>query len=815
MNQRRAHSATGLPRLPRTPGETRLSALALLLLLLLAVPGHAQSPLGAADATLANGTLDRLALAPWTLTLHEPADVQGPDDLPALSQWERPGPGSDLRLGGVFGFDDRPHWLRVELRNDSDRVLPRVLVLHNVLTSDIRVYGEVAGSARRVFRTGATHPPEARPLASRYYAFPVKLAPHSTQVWWLRVESQKSMTLPLYLWQPEALDQSEAEDRLLYGSAFGAVTGLLLYNVILLAVLRQRNYFWYVLYGFFGLGSSIVVSGYHLLVPGGPLASASDGLDGFMLAMSGAALVQFIFGLFDVRSNLPRQVIPLRLLQAFWLASALAFVWRPVVVADLITLPSSLALGYIYVVVILAARRRLPGAWPLLTGLAVLFAGATCLLQYYAGNLAWSRFVAYAHPLGTALEMVLAALSLAAVVSRERELAAKARLDAEMEKVSTLQASEQQLERRVAERTGFLHTVLKELVEAKEAAEAASVTKDQLMANMSHELRTPINAITGTTFLLAQTGLSDQQRDYVERIRTASENLLRLVNRVLDLSALAEHRSTLNEAEFSLRDVLQNVAANLSRRAAARRLAFALEVDENLPDNLLGDAARLLQLIDNYADNALKFTEQGSVGISLERQGTNDDGVLLHCRVTDTGIGLSREQQSQLFQPLHQADGSKTRAYGGLGLGLALNREIAALMQGEVGVDSTPGEGSTFWFTVRLARGRRAVVEAAAGQQHPATGGVGSVVPDSVTAPEGAAIDRADAAPVDLEALCRRIEELLEDGDAEALQVINAHFATLTAGLGAPASELARAAADWDFDKALARLRAALAARER
>ena len=800
------------------PPAARLCLLWLLVAAALALPlsTRAEAPVEAADATLANGTLDRLALAPWTLTLHEPAGVRGLEDLPNLDQWAPAKPGTDLKLGGIFGFDARPHWLRVELRNGSDRVLPRVLVLHNVLTSKLSVYAEVPGSARRVFHTGATLAPETRPLASRYYAFPVKLAPRSTQVWWLRVESQKSMTLPLYLWQPEALEQSEAEDLLLYGGAFGAVMGLLLYNVILLAVLRQRNYFWYVLYGFFGLGASIVVSGYHLLLPGGPLAPLSDPLDGFMLALSGAALVQFMFGLFDIRSNLPRQVIPLRCLQAFWGMSALAFLWRPGAVSDVITLPSSLALGYVYFVVILAVKRRLPGAWPLLTGLTVLFAGATCLLQYYAGNLAWSRAVAFAHPLGTALEMVLAALSLAAVFNRERDQAAKARLGAEIEKVSILQASEQQLEQRVAERTGFLHTVLKELVDAKEVAETASATKDQLMANMSHELRTPINSITGTTFLLTQSGLNDLQQQYVSRIQTASKNLLRLVNRVLDLSALTEHRSTLTTLEFSLRELLHKLHLDLRKKAAAKQLAFRLVVDDALPDSLSGDPGRLLQLIDNYADNAIKFTEQGSVTVALELREQERSALLIYCAVTDTGIGLTEAQCAALFQSFHQIDGSKTRAYGGLGLGLALNQRIAELMQGEVGVSSQPGSGSTFWFTARMALGRRA-----------AGSDVGDLPPAHLEAAGG--MRDASGFPVDdpskpapardlaggLDAFCWRLEQLLEEGDAEAVQLVNANLDALTASVGpAAAGEVARAVGDWNFDKAIATLRAALAVRE-
>ena len=798
------------------PPAARLCLLWLLAVAALALPLsiRAEAPTLAADATLADGALERLALAPWTLSIPEPAGAKGPHDLPPLSSWESARPGSDIKLGGFLGFDSRPHWLRVELRNDSYQVLQRVLVLHHPGTSMLRVIGEVPGSAPREFLTGATLPASTRALDSRHFAFPVKLAPRSTQVWWLRVESQRSMTLPLYLWEPNAFEHREAQDLLFYGAAFGGLVALLLYNAILLFALRQKSYFHYSLYCLLALCASVEVTGYHLVLGNALFAPINDGLDGFFLAMTGAALVHFLIGLFDLAKTLPRHLKVLRGIQFFWLMAAPCFFWKTALVANIVTVPSSLALGYIYFVVANAVRQGLPGARALLLGLTVLFSGATVLLQFYAGNVAWSPLVAFAYPLGTALEMVLAALSLAAVINKTRDDAAKARLALETEKVALLRQSEQELEQRVGERTSFLHTVLKELVDAKEAAEAASVTKDQLMANMSHELRTPINSITGTTFLLGQSGLSDQQRTYVDRIQRAAENLLRLINRVLDLSALSEHRAALTRLEFSLRELVKKLALGAQKQAAARNLEFRMTVDEALPDSLLGDAERLYQLLDNYLDNAFKFTEGGAVTVNLALQAEDSEGIVLHGEVADTGIGLDAEQQLQLFQPLHQADGSRTRAYGGLGLGLALNREIAALMQGEVGVRSAPGAGSTFWFTVRVARGRRAIAEELAAADTGPTPGLGLL-------PAGSSRDLAASSPEtraaiaqDPKALIATLAGLLEEGDVEAAKLINANFAVLSAALGATAAgELAKAAADWDFDTAAEVLRAALATR--
>jgi signal transduction histidine kinase/CheY-like chemotaxis protein/HAMP domain-containing protein len=243
-------------------------------------------------------------------------------------------------------------------------------------------------------------------------------------------------------------------------------------------------------------------------------------------------------------------------------------------------------------------------------------------------------------------------------------------------------------------------------MDARQLAEASAKAKADFLANMSHEIRTPMNAIHGMSHLLQKTDLSVRQRDYVSKIQMSGEHLLGIINDILDFSKIEAGKLNMEEIEFEIDTVLENVANLIGEKASEKGLELIFDVAHDVPIMLCGDPLRLGQILINYGNNAVKFTERGNIKIVTRVRERTDTEVLLYFAICDSGIGISDEQKQQLFQSFHQADSSTTRRYGGTGLGLAICKQLAVLMGGEVGVDSVVDEGSTFWFTARLTIGK-------------------------------------------------------------------------------------------------------------
>lgn len=242
-----------------------------------------------------------------------------------------------------------------------------------------------------------------------------------------------------------------------------------------------------------------------------------------------------------------------------------------------------------------------------------------------------------------------------------------------------------------------------ELGEAKEAAEAASRAKSAFLANMSHEIRTPMNAIIGLTHLMLREASQPREMDRLSKIADSARHLLAVINDILDISKIEAGRLKLDAREFSPRELLAKVSDMLEERALAKGLTLRTRLDEALPLRLWGDSLRLQQALVNFVGNAIKFSSEGEILISLALLSDDGKQVTIKIEVVDHGIGMTPEQQVHLFEAFVQADESTTRKYGGTGLGLAINRHLARMMGGEVGVESAPGQGSRFWMQLRLA----------------------------------------------------------------------------------------------------------------
>lgn len=266
-----------------------------------------------------------------------------------------------------------------------------------------------------------------------------------------------------------------------------------------------------------------------------------------------------------------------------------------------------------------------------------------------------------------------------------------------------IEAQRDHLEELVESRTAALAI-------AKEAAESANHAKTIFLANMSHELHTPLNGIMGFTGLALGRATDPKLKEYLTKVGTAAENLLTLINGILDISRIEAERLALEHSIFRLDDILQNIANLMGPQAAAKGLALHIDAPPELANRMLqGDPLRLGQILLNLTGNGVKFTAAGSVAVRVVLVKETANSVALRFEIQDTGIGIASSDQKRIFSAFEQVDGSMTRQYGGTGLGLAISKRLAQMMGGEIGIESVPGQGSTFWFTVTLDKAGIAV----------------------------------------------------------------------------------------------------------
>ncbi len=242
------------------------------------------------------------------------------------------------------------------------------------------------------------------------------------------------------------------------------------------------------------------------------------------------------------------------------------------------------------------------------------------------------------------------------------------------------------------------------IVEARNAAIESARTKTAFLANMSHEIRTPLNGVIGMTGLLLDTNLSLEQLHYTNIIKQSADLLLEIVNEILDFSKIEAGKMELEQIMFDLSELLNGIIEFFKLEAKRKGLRIKLEISDNVPTIICGDSSRLRQIFNNLISNAIKFTDSGKITVKVSKQAENDEEIVLKFVVADTGMGISKDKQNFLFQPFTQSDVSTTRRFGGTGLGLAISKQLAGMMNGEIGVESELNQGSKFWFTAEFGK---------------------------------------------------------------------------------------------------------------
>ena len=608
-----------------------------------------------------------------------------------------------------FGLRQSAIWLRITIANKSGRDIHRMLEVPFTHLHHVDFY-EPADFGFTHISTGHSKPFAERLVNHRHFVFPLRIPAGSELTYYLRVATGTTLDIPTKLWEPKAFEKQSLHEYIGQALYFGMLLALGLYNFLLFVSLRDRTYLYYVMFVTANALSVIAFSGvaYQFLWPESPGWSMISSMIGF--ALTGITLLMFQRRLLATDVTVPmldkviRTFIALNVLQmiGFWVLPYHKIIGIGITL-DMMNMLLALIVG-----ITCKLRGQRSARFFLLAFSCLVFTAVLTALRSY-GIKGIPNFISvYGIQIGSALEMLLLSLALADrfnQMKREKE-------SAQQQLVDSLKRSERILEQRVAERTDELLRTNRELVEhekaleaAKEVAEEASRMKSAFLANMSHEIRTPMNAVIGMAYLALRTDLNGKQRDYVEKIHRAAVSLLGIINDILDFSKIEAGKLTIETTDFSLHEVLANVSTVTSQRAAEKGLRYVFDVADDVPVHLSGDPLRLGQVLINLISNAIKFTPQGKVQMRCRVASSVPEGVQLRFEIEDTGIGMSPEQMSKLFQAFSQADDSTTRKYGGTGLGLAISRRLVEMMGGSMSLHSQEGVGSTFTFTLRFGLG--------------------------------------------------------------------------------------------------------------
>lgn len=577
-----------------------------------------------------------------------------------------------------FGFTQSAYWFRLRVDNQQAKVVDRLLHVHSALLAQIDVYLVVDGKPLQHFSAGSRLPFRERAIAHRYPVFPLALPAATTADIYLRVWGGAGMQVPLSLWSERDFWIHEQTVLAWDFAYYGLMGVMVLYNLILAWGTRDDTYLYYVIFTA-GIGLFQMIlhgSAYQLLWPFAPEWNYKS------MAVF-IPLTNSLASLFIIRF--------LRIHQQFVLAFRLLLIQlacAPVLVVACLLIPFERVLPYsiffvlssavvIAVVSVQGWRARDQDARYFLVAWLIFIVGCIALALNKMGVLPYEWCSENMMQIGSALETILLSLALTARINRMRE----EWLSLEREQLKSQELSMQ------AEQS---------LLEAKYESKA----KSEFLAVMSHEIRTPMNGVLGVVELLCDTALNEKQNELVETIQSSGKLLLNVINDILDFSKIESGKLEFENIAFNVRQLVEETIRFQLPAARQKGLLVATFVDPAIADVLYSDPSRIKQILYNLMSNAIKFTDSGHLFLRVRLlQQTGLKG-MLRVEVLDSGIGMTREQKERLFQPFSQADRSTSRRFGGTGLGLAISKKLVEAMGGNIGVESAPRFGSSFWFNL-------------------------------------------------------------------------------------------------------------------
>ena len=575
------------------------------------------------------------------------------------------------------GYSRSVFWLRLDLHYLPQQAQgPRnwLLELAYPPLDHLELYlPDEAGGFTLAQRTGDSLPFDTRQIRQHNYLFELNLEPNQNKRIYLRLESQGSIQAPLTLWAPNAYLEEQPARIYVLGIIYGVLLVMLVYNLFIFLSVRDTSYLYYILYiASFGLYQvSVNGAGIEYFWPNNPWwANAATP---FLIGSAALFGCQFARSFLHTSEHSPWVDRLLLLLMAC--GAVVMILALSVSYATALRLATYLAL--LFTVVIFAA-----GVLAWLRGMRVaryfIFAWTAFLIGGIVNTLMVLGYLPnvfltmYASQIGSALEVGLLSLALADRINAMKE-----------ERARILQESGRKLE-----------TLNQELADSNRF-------KDEFLATVTHELRTPMNGVIGSLELMQTVKMDIELEQYQKTAAASARDMMRMVNDILALTELQAGKLYPRRETFSLRGLFDGLRAQYAARAEDKGLTFALELDDNLPDTLEGDAAKLAQALGYLLDNAIKFTSQGGVTLRVGRVGSVGSSLPLRVVVSDTGIGFA-PGDGDLYQRFHQLDGSMTRKYGGLGIGLAICRQLVDLLGGVLSHESQPGQGSRFRLDVPL-----------------------------------------------------------------------------------------------------------------